>query len=83
MYIYTRFFPLGRMGENSSPPAKNLLIPPPPPRKISSRRLPPPPLYHDHHQTFSPHTTKQQFSSYNLIKTPFLAAVIAPALFLF
>ena len=50
-------------------PAENLLIPPPP------RTIPPP-------SNVNP-STKQQFSSYNPIKTAFLAVVIVPAPFLF
>ena len=70
IYICTGFFLLAGMERESPPPAKNLLISP----KLeifSSSRLhaPPPP----------PPLTKQQFSSYNPIKTAFLAVVIALA----
>ena len=70
--------------EGVPPPAKDLLIPPPPleqfptPVNPPSNQIlsPPPPKVN-----FSP--TKQQFSSYNPIKTVFLAAAIAPTPFLF
>ena len=74
-----RVFPAGGMGA-LPPQAENLLIPP-------TRRIPP--------SRFSPYQiyilplpkvnplTKQQFSSYNPIKTVFLAVVTAPAPFLF
>ena len=62
------------MGEESLPLAKNFLIPQP--RKIPQpSRLPP--------QQKSIPSTKQQFSSYDPIKTAFLAVVIALALFCF
>ena len=56
----------------SPPPAENLLIPPE--EKLAPLNFyhPPPPL-----------PTKQQFSSYNPIKTTFLAVVIAPLSILF
>ena len=56
-------------GESPPPPSKNLLIPTHL-EKFPPSRLPPPP------------PTKQQFSSYNLIKTTFLAVAIALAPFL-
>ena len=58
------------------PPDENLLIAPPPHQKIppTPSRLPPP-------KVNSPSPTKQQFPSYNPIKTTFLAVVIAPAPF--
>ena len=61
---------LGRMG-GVPPRVKNLLIPPP-----HLEKSPPPQINY-------PPSTKQQFSRYNSIKTTFLAAVIAPAPFLF
>ena len=68
---------LGEWGE-SPPPAQNLLIPPP-------KKQPPTPLPR---QIYIPQPKvnppiKQQLSSYNPIKTAFLAVVIAPAPFLF
>ena len=61
----------------SPPPAENLLTHSPlPPRKIPPPNPPlPPPKVNP--------PTKQQCSSYKPIKTAFLAAVIAPAPFLF
>ena len=78
-YIY-RVFPPGVNGGRVSPlPAKNLLISTDLEKFAPSR---PPPLHHNHQIFISP-TTKQQFSSYNPIKTAFLAVVIALAPFLF
>ena len=67
----TGFSLLGGMGE-SPQLCKSLRIPPP-------RKIPHPPTYH----IFIPPPTKQQFSSYNPIKTAFLAVAIAPAPSLF
>ena len=75
IYICTGYFLLARMRRESPPPAKNLVISPQL-EKFSSSRLhafPQPP----------PRLTKQQFSSYNPIKTALLAVVIALAPFLF
>ena len=73
IYIYIRVFPTGGNGGKvlPPPPAKNLLIPPHLEKFPHSRLTPP------------PKTTKQQFSSYNPIKTAFLAVVNALAPFLF
>ena len=69
-------FPTGGNRERvHPPPPKNLLIPANL-EKFHPSRLPTPPNVY-------PPTTKQQFSSYNPIKAPFLSVVIALTLFLF
>ena len=64
-----RVFPTGRGGV--PPPVENLLIHP------HLQNFPPT------KSQFPPCPTKQQFSSFNLIKTAFLAVATAPAPFLF
>ena len=75
IYIYI-VFPTG--GNGGSPPTSLKFAHPPNLEKFLPSRLPP------SHQIFiPPPTTKQQLSSYNLIKAAFLAAVIALASFFF
>ena len=64
-----RAFPTGGLGGVAPPPSENCLSPPP-------RKTPPT-------KFLFPPPTKQQFSSYNPIKTAFLAVFIVPAPFLF
>ena len=69
---HTVFSLLGDGGRRGvPPPVENLLIQP------HLENFPPT------KSQFPPCPTKQQFSSYNLIKTAFLAVAIAPAPFLF
>ena len=83
IYIYIhRFFPIGRNGGESPPATSQRFAHPTHLEKFPHKRsvpLPPPLL----HKIFICPTTKQQFSSYNPIKTACSAVVIALASFLF
>ena len=92
--IELKFISFGRVfpteGDGGSSPNSQKFNHPPLPQEEKSppNRLPPhqiiisPPPHPTPPQSQFP-TTKQQFSSYNSIKTAFLAVVIAPAPFLF
>ena len=77
MYIYIyRAFSTGGNGGRVPPTSQKFTHSPPHLEKFPPSRL-------LRTKYLSPPTTKQQFSSYNSIKTAFLAAVIAVAPFLF
>ena len=82
MYIY-RVFPTGGMGGESPPPTNLKFSHTPNLEKFLPSRLPPLSLIFYPTLPPLPRATKQQFSSYNPIKTAFLAVVIALAPFLF
>ena len=84
---FGRVFPTEGDG-GSSPNSQKFNYPPPAPgRQISPNSLPPHQIVISPPPPLPPQsqfpTTKQQFPSYNSIKTAFLAVVIAPAPFLF
>ena len=82
--LYIQSFYHWGNGRRVSSHQPKICLSPPNLEKFLPSRLPPLPPLPPHYQIFIPPTiTKQQFSSYNLIKTAFLAVVIALAPFLF